>query len=266
MTASNLAVAVATVLLLPPLNVLLLALVGALLLWRGWRRAGRGLLILSLLAGVALSTPLFSEILVSRLESRAPPLLHPREQQAQAIVILSGGRLRHASEYDGRDQPSPLTLGRMRYGAWLHEQTGLPILVTGGSPEGYGEAEAVLMARALKDSFKVPVRWQETASDNTAENARNSRAILQKEGIKRILLVTDALHMPRSVRIFERYGFDVVPAPTNRRAAGHISFTLLSLLPQAWYLASSRDALHEWIGMLWYDVRYQDDDRVTSSP
>lgn len=259
MSASNLAVAIATALLMPPLNLLVLAALGTLLLWGGWRRTGKGLIILSLLSGIALSMPVVSNALVSSLENQSPPLLQPREAKAQAIVILGASRIRRAAEYGGQDQPSLTSLGRLRYGAFLHEQTGLPILVAGGSPEGPVEPEAVLMARTLKTSFKVPVRWQESASNNTAENARNSRAILEKEGIKRILLVTDGVHMPRSLRIFTRYGFDAVPAPTNDRSDPGATLSVLSFLPQAWYLTNSRDALHEWIGLAWYDVRYGND-------
>jgi len=55
----------------------------------------------------------------------------------------------------------------------------------------------------------------ETESRNTTENARFTADILQERGIQRILLVTSALHMPRSVALFERQGLEVIPAATD---------------------------------------------------
>jgi uncharacterized SAM-binding protein YcdF (DUF218 family) len=106
----------------------------------------------------------------------------------------------------------------------------------------------------LREEFGVPVRWQETASRNTEENAEFSANILEMEKIRRILLVTDAMHMPRSVKSFERHGMEVVPAPTvffSREPR-----TLMHLLPTAENLRRSYYALYEWIGMAWYAMQY----------
>ncbi|MFX7731723.1 YdcF family protein, partial [Acinetobacter baumannii] len=91
---------------------------------------------------------------------------------------------------------------RLQYAAYLARRTGLPILVTGGSPDGSPESEAALMARNLQRDVGVPVRWQETRADTTAQNASYSAAMLKADGIERILLVTDSIHMPRAMRVF----------------------------------------------------------------
>lgn len=256
MSASVLTVAMVSALLLPPLNLLLLAALGGVLLLTRWRGTGRMLIALSLVLLALLSTPISGAWLVNTLEAESPPLLAPRDANAHAIVVLGGGRIPNALEFGGKDQPSAIALARLRYGAWLHQQTGLPILVTGGSPDGREEPEAALMSRALRDSFKVPVRWEEGRSDNTAENASNSAAVLKQAGVKRILLVTDAMHMPRARRIFSAAGLDVVPAPTSFSSIPPL-LTPLLFLPQSGTLERSRYAMHEWLGMLWYRVRYQ---------
>src|SRR5205085_10323064 len=106
-------------------------------------------------------------------------------------VVVWGGRLARAPEYGGRDVPSYITGARLRYAAKLHHETGLPILVTGGAPDGSKEAEAIVMARSLREDFAVPVKWIELRSSNTAENASFSTQILKQAGVQRILLVTD---------------------------------------------------------------------------
>ena len=148
-------------LLLPPASLLLLGALGGLLCLAGRRRIGGVAIALSLLLLTLLAMPPVAQRLIATLEARATVLTQPRGTDAQAIVILGANRRIDAREYGGTDQPGPYSLGRLRYGAWLHEQTGLPILVTGGSPERRPESEASLMARALRQDFKVPVRWME---------------------------------------------------------------------------------------------------------
>src|SRR5438876_7691376 len=149
-------------------------------------RAGRIVAWTGILLLLALSTPMVAFLLL-RLVDTSPPLDVQRARDAQAIVILGGGIRRHASEYGG-DTLGHLTLERVRYGAQVARTIGLPVLVTGGSVFG-GEPEAKLMREALEREFYVPVRWAETRSRNTHENALQSAQILRAERISRIVLV-----------------------------------------------------------------------------
>lgn len=242
----------AAALLLPPMSLLLLALFGAWLA-RRFRRVGQGLIVIAALLLVGLSTPAGSRLVTGPLEQRSLPLIDPKTSEAQAIVVLGGGRRYFAPEDGQQHQPSEVTLVRLRHAARLHRLTKLPLLVSGGAPDGHGESEAEVMARSLKEDFGVTVRWLESTSDNTAQNALHASLMLQKAGISRILLVTDALHMPRSERSFVQAGFEVVPAPT-----GFVSTRPLdaaSVIPGAAAMKNSHYALHEWLGLLWYRLR-----------
>lgn len=240
-------------LLLPPMSLVLLAAGGAWISTR-WRKVGMTLVLLSALALLGLSTQAGSRLLVEPLEAKSLPLPDVAHSGAQAIVVLGGGRLYDAPEDAGRDQPSTASLMRIRHGARLHRMTRLPVLVSGGSPEGPGESEAALMARSMKEDFGVTARWIEDASDNTAQNARMTAERLRPEGVRRILLVTDAIHMPRASLAFSMAGFDVVPAPTYFRARRPID--IASFIPRARELETSSYAIHEWIGLFWYRIRY----------
>ena len=110
------------------------------------------------------------------------------------------------------------------------------------------------MARTLREDFGVAVRSQEQTSDNTAENAKHAAQQLATVGARRILLVTDALHMPRAKRAFVAAGFEVIVAPT--RFLGRRPIDIASFIPKAIELETSSYALHEWIGILWYKIRY----------
>lgn len=238
--------------LLPPLDLVLPCLAGL------WLRRHRPRLGLSLSLGalallVAFSTMAGARLLIAPLENMSPPLDLADTHDAGAIVVLGGGRNRAAPEYGGADQPSRDTLMRLRYGAWLYRQIGLPLLVTGGSPEGSQISEAAIMAATMRDDFAIPVRWKEESSDNTAQNAHLSAAMVRKAGVKKIVLVTDAMHMPRAVAAFRATGLDVLAAPTDYRSAAPLA--PIDFIPTARALAATHYALHEWIGMLWYRLR-----------
>jgi uncharacterized SAM-binding protein YcdF (DUF218 family) len=240
-------------LVLPPASLMLLGLLGALL-WRRRPALGKTLVALSVVALAGLSLPLVGNALLRGMED-TPPLTADRyDNDAGAIVVIGSGLYLGAPEYGG-DTVGGGSLTRVRYAAHLQKGTGLPVLVSGGSPQGTRYSEAWHMKRALEDEFGVPVEWIEERSRNTWENASFSREILDPATIRTIYLVTHVLHMPRAREAFEASGFTVVPAPTGFRPRDRLAAP--DFIPQASGLSRSRDALHEWLGRLWYRLRYQ---------
>lgn len=238
--------------LLPPVNLLILMAAG--LYWQ--RRHPRAIWLCWASLGLLLvfSTRAGALLLVTPLEQQNPPLLTlPRN--AQAIVVLGSGRLSNAPETAAHDMPSATSLERLRYAAQLHRSSGLPILVSGGNPDGDTESEAVLMTRSLHEDFGVSTTWQESLSNNTLENAIYSVRILHQAGVHQVLLVTDAIHMSRALASFRQAGSDMIftPAPTVFFSAERRSFN--DFLPSAEGLRRSSYALHEWIGMQRYRLK-----------
>ncbi len=170
--------------------------------------------------------------------------------QVQAIVVLGGGTYPQAPEY-GTAQPGPSSAARLRYGIWLAKQSDLPVAFSGGSGWAAGanvkSSEAEVAARVALEDYGFTLRWVENQSRDTAENARMVAPILLRDGIKRIALVTDALHMPRAVAEFERTGLAITPAPT-----GYVLPTksdLLQWLPTTDGLSGSTRLIHELLGL-----------------
>lgn len=171
-------------------------------------------------------------------------------KKADAIVILGAGISESAREYDGVDL-SPSTLQRIRYGAYLFNQTGLPILVSGGKLPGQQYSEAAIMKKILEETFMTPARWIEESSLSTDENAEYSQEILATDKINSIILVTHSWHMNRAARLFEKTGLNVFKAPTDlQNASGELS--LMQFLPSAKAFLNSAIALKELYGQLWY--------------
>lgn len=236
--------------LLPPLNLLLISLLGLSLLHKR-PRVARILLSSAFILLWLLSTPFLAESLLHSLEG-SPLQSKKGSPPADAIIVLSGGTYFNAPEYAG-DTVSTTSLQRLRYAAKLYRDYKIPILLTGGTPLGNSVSEAELMKRVLEQEFNTPVQWIEEQSDNTLASARNSYRILQKSGIKRIYLVTHAWHMQRSVQAFQAAGFEVVAAPTAFTT--RYQNDLLAFMPSANALLDSQIYLHEMIGILWYRLK-----------
>ncbi|MCG6885673.1 MAG: YdcF family protein [Proteobacteria bacterium] len=243
--------------LLPPGNVILLMLLGYILA-RRFPFTGKFLVFSGFTLLVLLSTPLVANFNAGLLEGdRALTSKDLHYLNAQAIVILAGGRNIDAPEYGGQDTLSKATLERVRYGAWLQRQLHLPLLVTGGTvfaSEHSGEAQ--LMRDTLQKDYGVPVRWVESESRNTWENARLSAAILKPAGVQRIYLVTTAFHMPRARMAFEANGLEVIPAPTGFMGQRGDAPLLMEFLPSIEALRNNYFVLHELLGIAWYKLRY----------
>lgn len=245
---------------MPPAAPLLLIAIGLLVM--SWRiRAGRLLASLGLVWAFVGSTGAAGEFLSNFVEGDLVGL-RPEALQAalavpdppKAVVILSGG-----SEYDAREYPGPETLmgrslARVVQGARVARESGLPILVSGGVLHVGKPAESVIMARILRDDFGLTPRWVDDASLDTAENAAFSARLLADAHIDSVILVTDALHMRRSIRAFESAGLKVLPAPVgfSGREGGDSSlgwFPTITGSVRVWA------ATHEIIGSLWYGLR-----------
>ncbi|NEQ45555.1 MAG: YdcF family protein [Leptolyngbya sp. SIOISBB] len=252
-----------------PLLVYPLGLASVLLLvtvWGIWRQRRRLALVTTISAFLILwagSNAWVATRLVQSLEwQNLPPASLPT---AEAIVVL-GGCTRPA------DAPRPWVDvteagDRVLHGAQLYNAGKAPKLILSGGRiawRGGGPPESDDMAQ-IAEAMGVPSTdiLEDPTSLNTYQNAVNVKAILAQEGMNRILLVTSAMHMPRSLAIFKKQGIEAISAPTDfliseRRVAevtGTRQAILLSLLPDAGNLDDVSRAMKEYIGLFVYRLR-----------
>lgn len=248
-----------TALLLPPVPLLLMVLVGARLLLP---RRGLGWLVI--IVSVLLlwfSACTATERLLAPLWLKSPPPLSAEriaglkaEKSTQtAIVVLGGGAQPFAPDY-GVSNLTATSLERLRYGAWLARRTGLPLAFVGGTgwggPEGTGLSEAEIAARIAAEELGVPVKWTETRSRDTRQNANMGVPLLRNAGIRHIVLVTHDYHMPRSRRAFEEAAAGTVriePAPMGQ--ARHENIGPLDWVPSHQGVTRVRQMLRELAGL-----------------
>ena len=240
-------------LVLPPTSLIALTVIGVFAL-RHSRALGLVLILGSQLLLLALSTPFVANLLVRSLEP--PPASIDQLKRAHAIVVLGGGRNLGSPEWGG-ETVNEYTLRRARYGARLARETGLPLYVSGGKPTGGLVAEGTLMQELFAREFNQPVKWVEAVSETTRDQAQITARDLRPQQISRIVLVTDAVHMPRAQRAFELAGLEVIAAPTGYTAQR--PFAPYQLVPGPTALRESHIALREWVSQLHYHVLAQVD-------
>lgn len=250
-------------LLVYPLGLAFILIVSSLFMVR---RTGiqRTILILTILLLWLGGNRWISAALVRSLEYRYVPsaeLLDENEKDiADTIVLLAGST--HSAQY-----PRPFIEvngagDRVIYTSLLYRQgKASQILLSGGRIDWMesGDSPADDTA-ALLELMGVPRNAMlfEDESKNTSESAQAAWDLLSQQKIERIILVTSAAHMPRSVALFEKQGFHVIPAPTDyniteaewqRLTHPNLMTATMYLIPEASNLAATTSTLKEYLGL-----------------
>lgn len=238
---------------LPP-GVFIFLLLLSILLVKNIRRL-KWLLVLQIILMYLLTIPVTNHYLFALLETEpALTIEQIKANKADVIVVLAGGIKPYTKEYHSADI-GYFTQLRLRYAAWLQKKTQLPIIVAGGI-EKNDITEAELMKQVLVQEYHInaPVLL-EMKSQNTFENALNTRDIMIKHSYKTMYLVSSAFHMPRALKAFKKHDIKVIPAPM---AYYHNSmdYQVGDFLPNSRSLWQNYLALHELIGFYWYQIRY----------
>ncbi len=236
---------------------LLLLAAGAAMLVSRRLKPGRILVLCAAAELFLFSFDPFSYMLVRSFECRYDPCIS--FPPAPAIVLLSGGEVQKMPPrlYDEINEAGD----RILYAARLLRLGAAPrLIVTGGklqylrhTDKSQAEAAFRIIADAgLADTSRIIC---ETLSQNTWENGVFTKKILDSMKLPPvIILVTSALHMPRSVAIFKKLGCTVYPAPTDYQADIPYQWKLFSFFPSVSALCASSGVLHEIYGMIAYKL------------
>ena len=227
---------------------------------RGWITAGLGLLWLA-------AMPWTSRQLLWQLEERASRMTPDPIPTADAVLVLGGGlrpqlpprRLVEVGEAGDR-LIQGVDLVRRGRAQWLVVSGGR-VSFTAHDPSPPEARSAASLAELLGVPAARILRSEQAR--NTAEEAQAIGELARERGWQRLLLVTSATHLPRSVATFRRLtDLTIVPVACDfqlpeRRAYGQPSgeHLLLSVLPSADALATTTMAIKEHLGQLAYRLR-----------
>lgn len=242
-------------LLIYPFNVALwLMIIALVLLWLQWVRAAGACLAVAIAIFLVTGNPTLATALYAHHERTHLPLPVADYPRVDAIIAL-GGSL-------GPPLPPRLSpelyssADRLLHAARLYHAGRAPrVILAGGNvfPQPGIEEESFYAAKLLEE-WGVPASaiLIEDQSRNTYQNAVNTKKLVDKNGIGKVLLVTSAIHMPRALAVFRSNGIDALPAPTDYAIVGQNEPELLSWLPSIGSVQAVTGVIHENLGLLVY--------------
>lgn len=212
-------------------------------------RKFRYLLLMPILAYLLSIRPVCTA-LIQPLENAYPQPAIEQCQAADAIVILGGGSVGGVPDVDGVGQITGFPANRILAGVRLHRKLNLPIILSGGQVFAYTGTEADIEERVIRSlGVQDGNVIKDNKSRNTVENAKFVAGICAKYGYKRVLLVTSAFHMPRSVAIFQRQGVAIIPYPTDYQVSKATALDAFAFTPSAGELYNASLAIKEYMGI-----------------
>lgn len=240
-----------------PSNLIALLIVaGALLCATKWARRGRELLFAAAALYLLCAPGPLGILLTLALENRFQRV-HADIAPPDGVIVLGGAMDDSMVEARGALVLGPAGSRMTEAVALSRRFPEAKMVFTGGSADLLGNGRGITEAEAARRLFEAlgvpPGRFvYEDRSRNTWENAVFTRDIVQPKPGERWLLVTSAIHMPRSMGIFRQAGFDVVAWPAHYFTNGHVgqAFALNRQASDGLILVDA--AAREWIGLVVY--------------
>jgi uncharacterized SAM-binding protein YcdF (DUF218 family) len=242
--------------MLLPTNFLIGAgLLGAILLATRFASLGRKLLIASVaLLAICGFSPL-GKLLLYPLESRFPSW-DAAQGAPDGIIVLGGSIDPDLSLTHGATVVRSAADRIIAAAALAHRYPNARVIFSGGNPNLVSnDAREADFAGAIFESLGTSKARliMERRSRNTQENAEFSKALASPKRGERWLLVTSAFHMPRSIGVFRKAGFNVEPYPVDWRVgegADLLTFSTVALEG----LGRTDIGIREWMGLLAYRI------------
>jgi uncharacterized SAM-binding protein YcdF (DUF218 family) len=224
------------------------------------------LVLISLLVVSTAGNAYFSAFLTRSLEWRYMP--PTGEVKADAIVLLGGGT-------EAPDTPRQMVEinsagDRVLYAAQLYKAGAAPLIILSGGNMSYSQARSTTPAQemqAMLVGLGVPQEALvlQSQSQNTAEDAYFTSAILTEKQIRTVILVTSAAHMERALMMFASPEISIIPAPTDYNVTQRSWENLMRwdwktilthVMPDGGNIARTNLILHEYLGIFFYRVKF----------
>ena len=169
-----------------------------------------------------------------------------------AIAVLTGGINRGFFE-DSSSKVGEQFLKRIISGLGLYESSKKPLIILGGKtlknePAESETAERILIELGVpKEKIILDIK-----SKTTYENMIELAKIINKYKFKRVVLVTSAIHMKRSIEVAQKMGIPITAYPSAYLTDDHIHFE--DLLPTQKNIKINAILLYELLGNIKYSL------------
>ena len=197
------------------------------------------------------STAYLPNYLADKLERKYPPYADSfnSTDTSKVFIIVLGSGYTLDKRLPATAQIGLGALGRLAEGIRLYRSVKNSTLIFCGHSSLGLETQAQVTRKAAillgVDANKI----------ETLDKPSNTQEEAQEAGIRysrtaKIIIVTDAIHMPRAIRLFRRQGFNPVAAPTNYKVNEGPDEYGMKWWPSLGNIGLMNYVIHEWLGNL----------------
>lgn len=218
------------------------------------KRTSKALIYFAASWFLIISTPPVPRALVKSLENRYPHLTEETIKNLPDscdIIVLGGG---HSDDMglSANNQLSTTAIGRLTEGIRIHRMLPGSRLILSGYDSDSKVTQAMVLYRSalLLGVDSATMSIQEKPANTRQEAAEYVRNFGKN---RKLIVVTNDMHLPRAVKLFRMAGIEPVPAPANQ-VIKYGSRKRISWFPSSHYISMVEDAVHEYAGMVWTAV------------
>lgn len=238
----------------PNTSLFLILFVGVCLLFSGREKLGKMLVAVATSIILLVGLLPINNMLILPLENRFP-IPEPLPEKIDGVIVLGGSEIPLLTKFRGQPSLSGSVERLTTFISLARRFPDVKLVYAGGhgglTNQEYKEAftAKLFFEQMGLDSDRVIFDSQ---SRNTMENAQNAKE-LAKPGKGEIwVLVTSAWHMPRSVGIFRKMGWQIIPYPVDFKTTGKLEFSLQ--IPGFSRVSFFSNIFYEWVGLVYYNL------------
>ena len=237
----------------PDISLLLVLSAGVCLLYFDREKLGRTLITVATIIIVLFSLFPISNMLLIPLENRFP-IPEPLPKDINGVIVLGGAERPQLTQERGQVSLGGSAERLTTFVSLARRFSDVKLVYAGGQGAiGLQEYKAAFTARLFFEQMGLdPDRVIfDSQSRNTMENAQNAFKLVKPKKGEKWVLITSAWHMPRSVGIFRKLDWEVIPYPVDFKTTGKLELNLV-IPPKLSSTSSVSNVLYEWIGLIYY--------------
>lgn len=237
----------------PDISLLLALSAGVCLLYFDREKLGRRLITFATIVILLFSLFPISSMLLIPLENRFP-IPEPLPKDINGVIVLGGAESPKITQERGQTSLGGSAERLTTFVSLARRFSDVKLVYAGGQGAiGVQEYKEAFTARLFfKQMGLDPDRVIfDSQSRNTMENAQNAFKLVKPKKGEKWVLITSAWHMPRSVGIFRKLGWEVIPYPVDYKTNGKPEVTL-RFPPRLSSTFAVSNVLYEWIGLIYY--------------
>lgn len=215
-------------------------------------RAGLAMILTGTLTLLVFSLHYTSFSLLKPLETQAGPFQEPSDLERQGVkfIVVMGGSIVEEG-FPPAESWGPSILRVMEGIRLAGKISDCKLVLSGGAEPDRQSAEAAMSLLPMEMGMSRESLIIMTKAFDSDDESRDFAALIGKQPFG---LVTSARHMPRSVKLFRKYGANPIPCPSDFKTLQQVSFPR-KFLPSVDNLSDSHSAIHEYVGIFWMDLK-----------